>query len=59
MRLDFDFCEGSDQKRFSAGDVLLRQGERTGQLYVLIDGQIEVVKGETVVATTRTRCNLR
>ena len=50
MKAVFEYCAGGDQKRFCAGEVLLRQGERTGQLYVLIDGQIEIVKGETIVA---------
>ena len=51
MTAVFDYCAGGDQKQFSAGELLLREGERSGQLYVLIDGQIEVVKGETVVAS--------
>ena len=53
MRAILEFCAGSEQRRFSAGDVLLRQGERTGRLYVLVEGQIEVVKGEAVVVRDR------
>ena len=52
MQSVLDYFSGGDQKRFSAGDLLLREGERTGQLYVLIDGQVEVVKGDTIVAST-------
>jgi CRP-like cAMP-binding protein len=51
MTAAFEYCAGGDQRQFSAGELLLREGERSGQLYVLIDGQIEVVKGETVVAS--------
>ena len=51
MRAVLDYCTGGDQKRFSAGELLVREGERTGRLYVLIDGQVEVVKGGTVVAS--------
>ena len=51
MKDVLEYCAGGDQKRFSAGEVFLREGERSGKLYVLIDGQVEVVKGETVVAS--------
>lgn len=50
MKDVFKYCADGNQKQLSAGELLLREGERSGQLYVLIDGQIEVVKGETVVA---------
>ena len=46
-----DFCAGAERRGLAAGDTLIREGERTGRLYVLINGQVEVVKGETVVAS--------
>jgi len=36
---------------FAAGDTVLGQGDRTGLLYVLIEGGVEVVKDDVVVAT--------
>jgi CRP-like cAMP-binding protein len=46
-----DFCAGADRRRLTAGEMLIREDERTGRLYVLINGQVEVVKGDTVVAS--------
>jgi CRP/FNR family transcriptional regulator, cyclic AMP receptor protein len=34
-----------------AGTLLLHEGGRTGHLFVLIDGRIDVVKSDTVVAS--------
>lgn len=31
---------------FQPGDVLLAEGARTGRLYVLLDGTVEIVKGD-------------
>lgn len=33
------------------GEFVLREGETTGHLFVLIEGRLEIVKGDTVVAT--------
>ena len=35
---------------FPVGSQIIREGETTGRLYVLVDGQLEVVKDGTVVA---------
>lgn len=40
-----DFCEGLPIAAFEPGDALLREGESTGRLYVLIDGALEILKG--------------
>lgn len=37
---------------FAPGESILVQGERTGVLYILADGAVEVIKDETLVATT-------
>jgi CRP/FNR family transcriptional regulator, cyclic AMP receptor protein len=39
-------CRDLPERRFEAGEVLLPEGERTGMLHVLIEGQVEVVKGD-------------
>ena len=36
---------------FGAGEEILRDGERTGLLYILISGTVQVVKGETEINT--------
>ena len=51
MKDVLEYCVGGDRKRYAAGELLLREGERSGQLYILLEGQIEVVRGETVVAS--------
>jgi CRP-like cAMP-binding protein len=51
MRAVLDHCAGGQEVRLAANEVLIRQGETTGHLYVLLDGRLDVVKGDTVVAT--------
>jgi CRP-like cAMP-binding protein len=44
-------CAGLPRKTFVAGEVLLEEGKTSGRLFVLSEGSIDVVRGETVVAT--------
>ena len=46
-----DHCDGADRQDIPAGTVLLREGETSGRLYVLAEGTLEVLRGETSVAT--------
>lgn len=39
-------------QNFEAGEIILPQGERTGLLFFLVEGKVEVVKDEVTVATT-------
>jgi CRP-like cAMP-binding protein len=39
-------------RSFEPGELVLEQGARTGLLFVLIEGTLEVVKDEVTVATT-------
>ncbi len=50
MRAILDYCSGGVQRDVPAGALIIREGGSTGHLYVLIDGQLEVAKGDTVVA---------
>ena len=52
MRSMLQYCAaaGAQERRLEAGTVLLHEGESSGRLYVLIDGTVEVARGETVVA---------
>src|SRR5690606_615407 len=45
-----DYCQGREAKTFKPGDVLLREGGQDGRLYVLIDGQVEVLRKDTQVS---------
>jgi len=44
-------CEGFPETEFHPGDVLLSEGESTGWLYILVEGEVEVLKGDYLVAT--------
>ena len=50
MRAVLDYCTGGIQRNVSAGTLVIHEGGTTGHLYVLIEGRLEVVKGDTVVA---------
>jgi len=51
MKAMLDYCVGGLEKKVRAGDVFLREGGRTGHLYILIEGRVEVVRGDIVVAS--------
>jgi CRP-like cAMP-binding protein len=50
MSAMLDKCAGVPRKEFAAGTVLLSEGEASGRLYVLADGSVEVLRGDTQVA---------
>lgn len=41
-----DLCKTLPLRTFGPGEVILGDGERTGLLYILVSGGVEVVKGE-------------
>ena len=51
MREILEYCIGGSRQNVTAGTLIVREGGRTGHLYVLIEGRLEVIKGDTVVAT--------
>jgi CRP-like cAMP-binding protein len=46
-----EYCVGGLEKKVAAGDLILHEGGRTGRLYILIEGRVEVVRGDVVVAS--------
>jgi len=50
MRDILEYCIGGVKRSVAAGSEVLHEGGRTGHLYVLIEGRLEVVKGDAVVA---------
>jgi CRP/FNR family transcriptional regulator, cyclic AMP receptor protein len=50
MRDILEYCIGGAKRSFAAGAEVLHEGGRTGHLYVLIEGRLEVVKADAVVA---------
>ena len=51
MRTILSFCQGLPEQSFGPGDVLLSEGAREGLLYILIEGELEVLKGNFQVNT--------
>src|SRR6201746_2914204 len=51
MREILEYCIGGSRRNVSPGDLVVHEGGRTGHLYVVIEGKLEVVKGDPVVAT--------
>lgn len=45
-----DFCEGQKKATFKSGSTIITEGERSGKLFVLIDGDIEVFRQDTQVS---------
>jgi CRP/FNR family transcriptional regulator, cyclic AMP receptor protein len=46
-----DYCTGAIARKVAAGTLVIHEGGTTGHLYVLIEGRLEVIKGDTVVAS--------
>jgi CRP-like cAMP-binding protein len=51
MRAVLDYCTGGTERQVAAGTLVVAEGGTTGHLYVLMQGKLEVLKGEMVVAT--------
>lgn len=41
-----DLCHSLPVRKFEPGEILLSEGNTAGLLYVLIDGEVEILKGE-------------
>jgi CRP-like cAMP-binding protein len=50
MRTVLDYCAGGIQRKVSAGTLIIHEAGTTGHLFVLIEGRLEVLKGDTIVA---------
>ncbi|WKA29711.1 Crp/Fnr family transcriptional regulator [Bradyrhizobium roseum] len=50
MRAVLDYCTGGFQRQVPAGTFVLHEGSKTGHLFVLLEGRLEVIKGNSVVA---------
>lgn len=45
-----EFCEGREARTFGPREVLIREGGQDGRLFVLIEGQLEVLRKDTQVS---------
>ncbi|MGH9891256.1 MAG: cyclic nucleotide-binding domain-containing protein [bacterium] len=46
-----DLCGSLPVRTFGPGEVVLREGERSGLLFIMVSGTVEVVKGEIRINT--------
>lgn len=44
-----DFCGHLPLRAFAAGEVFLREDHLTGRLFVLVDGEVEILKGDFII----------
>lgn len=51
MRTILSFCQDLPEVTFSPGDILFSEGGRTGILYILTEGEVEVLKGDFQITT--------
>jgi len=51
MRAVLDYCTDGTQRDVAAGTIVIHEGGATGHLFVLIAGRLEVIKGDTIVAS--------
>lgn len=51
LRAVLAYCDGLPEARFKAGDILIPEGPTTGLMFILAAGEIEILRGGTVVAT--------
>lgn len=45
-------CGGLPERQFPSGEILILEGGRTGRLFVLIEGRVEILKGDVQVHLT-------
>lgn len=43
-------CAGGHERTLATGTVLIEEGHRTGHLYILIEGRLDVLKGGELIA---------
>ena len=50
MRAILDYCTVGTKREVPAGTFVIDEGGKTRHLFVLLDGRLEVIKGDSVVA---------
>ena len=53
MERILEFCGDMETVSFAAGDELFPEGEKTGLLYILISGGVEVTRGGSPITVIR------
>lgn len=50
MRAVLDCCTGGVERKVPEGTLVIHEGGKTGHLFVLLQGKLEVIKGDSIVA---------
>jgi CRP/FNR family cyclic AMP-dependent transcriptional regulator len=50
MRAVLDYCTGGVERKVPEGTLVIHEGGKTGHLFVLLQGRLEVIKGDVIVA---------
>ena len=50
MREILDYCSGGTRREVPVNTAVIHEGGKTGHLFVLLEGRVEVIRGDTVVA---------
>ena len=50
MRAVLDYCTGGVERKVPEGTLMIHEGGKTGHLFVLLQGKLEVIKGNSIVA---------
>ena len=51
MKSLLDFCQDSEPKDYRSGEILLSEGNRSGYLYILLEGKVDILKGDLIINT--------
>jgi CRP-like cAMP-binding protein len=51
MRTILSFCQGLPLTSFAPGEILMAEGGKSGILYILLTGDVEIWKGDFQVST--------
>jgi CRP/FNR family cyclic AMP-dependent transcriptional regulator len=44
-----DYCTGLAQRKFRSGEMLIAEGDRLGKIFVLVEGEVEIIRERTQV----------
>ncbi len=49
MQTILDYCKDSEPKLFKSGELLLTEGSKSGNVYILLEGKVDIIKGDMVI----------
>ncbi len=49
MQTILDYCKDCESKLFNSGELLLTEGSKSGIVYILLEGKVDIIKGDMVI----------